>query len=576
MRPSLLISAGLVAATLMLGSNASATWQYDPVYGGLTQYGTPQSQSPTVTITHNGIGRHPTSLSNETVTYGFQDNVAGQRAMRTRTAIDSGNSTVSHFVFGGLNSMVEFDEDPGEVHYTVGEMYVTVDNNDNTVQTQYAVRDRLQSTRALLASDKTVSAQFGYDTLGKPTENDQACKDSDCSPAHRYPYRFQSHQYLAWNTSTGGYQPGVTDNKDRFYSHDQGLRFMHTDLANASISPYTAYADDSINLIDWTGFVTRSWKALLSLLNRTQVVWIAENHFEPTYAELHRDLHLELANSRSYLEQVGAEAINDVFKNGGGEVGLHWRPKFKDVRKETGCCFWKKERLELDEVLRGTVTALEGKTKKLGMVPTHDVARNHVDIYGGRAVASELNHYIDRMAQDAEFIALLYNNNDFFQLLERETNKRFEEEVTKVFNQFKGKPNQNTFLLRVGYDHVISNSDLPRFSTNWIETKGGLALSLRWNDEVIPNTEGERLTKEKLSKFNVPTNMMKVGEYQSRNRNLLIDVWRSPKVEPSNIAKRMLGNTNINSNPLMYESNTSLKFGLKRKESFSMEMQYTE
>ena len=260
MRPSLLIGVGVVALTTMLVGTASATWQYDPVYGGVTQYATPQSQ--TVTITRNGIGRHPTTLdyNDGSVTFDFQDNVAGQRARRTRTATGQ-NPTVSHFVFGGLTPMVEF-EDSGAVHYTVGDLYVTVDSN-NTVQTQYAVRDRLQSTRALLASDTTVSAQFGYDTLGKPTENDQACTASDCSPAHLYPYRFQGHQYLAWDDSSGGYQPGLTDNNDRFYSHDQGLRFMHTDIAGASIAPYTAYADDPVNAIDMDGTMPIKYVALI-------------------------------------------------------------------------------------------------------------------------------------------------------------------------------------------------------------------------------------------------------------------------------------------------------------------------
>ena len=268
MRPSLLlIGAGLVAITMMFGSDASAgEWQYDSVYGGLTQYATPEPT--TVSITRNGIGRHPTSINNGSVTYDFQDNVSGQRAIRTRT-VSGQNPTVSQFVFGGLNPMVEF-EGTSEVHYTVGGMYVTVDKSNNTVQTQYAVRDRLQSTRALLASDTTVSAQFGYDTLGKPTENDQAC--TGCSPAHRYPYRFQGHQYLAWDDSSEGYQPGLTDNKDRFYSHDHGLRFMNTDAAGASISPYAAYADDPVNAIDLDG--TIEIEALnLILINASNEDW---------------------------------------------------------------------------------------------------------------------------------------------------------------------------------------------------------------------------------------------------------------------------------------------------------------
>jgi hypothetical protein len=272
----LLINAGLVAVTMMLGERVSANWQYDSVYGGLTQYATPQSQP--VNITRNGIGRHPTRLDyNEgAVTYDFQDNLFGQRAMRTRSTTGV-SPAVSHFVFGGLNPVVEF-EGSDKVHYTVAGAYISVDNNNN-VQTQYVVRDRLQSTRALLDENLAVSAQFGYDTLGKPTENDQACTTSDCGPAHRYPYRFQGHQYLAWDNSNGGYQLGVTDNKDRLYSHDQGLRFMHTDSAGASIAPYTAYADDPVNIVDMNGMdpitamIIRYWLRTQGVETNNLSIW---------------------------------------------------------------------------------------------------------------------------------------------------------------------------------------------------------------------------------------------------------------------------------------------------------------
>jgi hypothetical protein len=297
----LLINAGLVAVTMVLGEQVSANWQYDPVYGGLTQYATPQSQP--VKITRNGIGRHPTKLDyNEgAVTYDFQDNVAGQRAMRTRSATGV-SPAVSHFVFGGLNPMVEF-EGSDKVHYTVGDMYVTVDNNTNIVQTQYAVTDRLQSTRALLDSDTTVSAQFGYDTLGKPTENDQACTDSDCGPAHSYPYHFQGHQYLAWDDSKEGYQPGLTDNNDRLYSHDQGLRFMHTDLAGASISPYTAYGNAPVSFVDLNG-LTKSFFELLKELQGSEWIFIADMHSQPTYAKLRVNLlHSYLNVRKIFLER---------------------------------------------------------------------------------------------------------------------------------------------------------------------------------------------------------------------------------------------------------------------------------
>jgi hypothetical protein len=307
----LLINAGLVAVTMVLGEQVSANWQYDPVYGGLTQYATPQSQL--VNITRNGIGRHPTKLDyNEgAVTYDFQDNVAGQRAMRTRSATGV-SPAVSHFVFGGLNPMVEF-EGSDKVHYTVAGAYITV-GNDNTVRTQYAVRDRLQSTRALLDENLAVSAQFGYDTLGKPTENDQACTDSDCSSAHHYPYRFQGHQYLAWDNSNRGYQPGVTDNKDRFYSHDHGLRFMNTDAAGASISPYTAYGNDPINFIDLTGFI-KEWAELIQLLWLFEIngglstnLFFGETHDRPVDSFVQLQLAVELKHTSFYHEAMGSKS----------------------------------------------------------------------------------------------------------------------------------------------------------------------------------------------------------------------------------------------------------------------------
>jgi hypothetical protein len=304
----LLINAGLVAVTMMLAGHVAANWQYDSVYGGLTQYATPQSQP--VTVTRNGIGRHPTRLDyNEgSVTYDYQDNVAGQRAMRTRTATGQ-NPTVSHFVFGGLNPMVEF-ADTEVVHYTVGDMYVTVDTT-NTVQVQYAVTDRMLSTRAILfAPDTTVSAQFGYDTLGKPTENDQACTATDCRPAHRYPYRFQGHQYLAWDDAPSGYQPGITDNKDRFYSHDQGLRFMNTDAAGASISPYVAYADDPVNFGDLNGLMY-TWNELLRRLKGAKWIWIADTHDQAGYIEL----VIDLLSDGLEVNKLFMESIMDQIKN---------------------------------------------------------------------------------------------------------------------------------------------------------------------------------------------------------------------------------------------------------------------
>jgi hypothetical protein len=42
MRSSLLlINTGLVSVTMMSGEQVSANWQYDPVYGGITQYEPP-------------------------------------------------------------------------------------------------------------------------------------------------------------------------------------------------------------------------------------------------------------------------------------------------------------------------------------------------------------------------------------------------------------------------------------------------------------------------------------------------------------------------------------------------------
>ena len=179
-----------------------------------------------------------------------------------------GTDTVtSHFLFGGgLRPKVEFRNDgtTTTAHYTIygpgGRVvsYISSDSDGDPVRLT-PIHDRLGSTRALIDSSGAVKARFGYNTMGKPTETDGCTgDDTSCDQYREYPYRFQGHRYLPFEdetASTGDYIVGVTDNVDRLYSHDHGLRFMHTDLAGASISPYTAYLDDPVNIVDWNGLM---------------------------------------------------------------------------------------------------------------------------------------------------------------------------------------------------------------------------------------------------------------------------------------------------------------------------------
>ena len=591
MRPSLsLIGAGLIAATMMFGSNASATWQYDPVYGGLTQYDTPQSQSPTVTIIRNGIGRHPTRLTNTqaNVQYDFQDNVAGQRAMRTRTT-NGGSSTVSHFVFGGLNPMAEFDEDSGEVHYTVGDMYVTVDTN--TVQTQYAVTDRLQSTRALLDGNLSVSAQFGYDTLGKPTENDQECTNSDCSPAHRYPYRFQNHQYLAWDDSSGGYQPGVTDNKDRFYSHDQGLRFMNTDAAGASISPYTAYGDDPVNAIDLDGTITfealqlllsnlqrtaglssqlqlqwsndlthllkghvpGSWGELMAYLNSPLVnrIFVADIHTLAEYLILGSGIAREVAVKVALSENISSE--NDIF-NAYEELRIAAREQ-RYPKDFLGNKKVKRYRIEADITINGETRNL--KFSMDAIIPTmlsmdmwQDRAVKYSDFFQKRNM--DFDEIVEVfMSRDAAYqkILLRYLMEDIrWKPLGGEDYKSYLSNIKEGIeeaSQLEGK-----LLISTGQDHVFRARDpkgslwkrgfslISKFkatrlleknrneSLDMLTVFGGVGLTLRNESSSPPKKWIGVKTSEKVD----PQRFHRVGSYEYKyDENFLVDVWEPIK-----------------------------------------------
>jgi hypothetical protein len=477
----LLINAGLVAVTMVLGEQVSANWQYDPVYGGLTQYATPQSQL--VNITRNGIGRHPTKLDyNEgAVTYDFQDNLAGQRVMRTRNA--TGQSvTVSHFVFGGLNPIVEF-EGTDKIHYTVGGAYVTVNNsNNNTVQTQYAVRDRLQSTRALLDEAHTVSAQFGYDTLGKPTENDQACTASDCSSAHRYPYRFQGHQYLAWDDSQSGYQPGVTDNKDRLYSHDQGLRFMHTDLASASISPYTAYADDPVNAVDLDGLVVWPWRNLLADLKGEDVVFMADNHLYPEYPQV----IFNLLNDFDF-GIYAVEAITDI----GPLYGEFLRLKQSYQRQKSSP---KLSNFIIDMEIEGNKKRYEykGVFNKSNFSESEiesQVVRLRKPPYISMTEPERMLSQIERMYQTDKILQMVYKKNLRFAAFGGEGFRGYRRDLDKILNWQGGRK-----LIFTGRAHVFWNENDPRVadaksvygvpfteSMNYLEKHGsGIALVVKY------------------------------------------------------------------------------------------------
>ncbi len=277
-----------------------ADFTYSDTYGGLTQYDTPGSKQ--VTITRNGFGRHPVELNydNSATVYNFQDNAAGRRVVQKRTI---GTETVtSHFLFGGgLRPKVEFRNDgtTTTAHYTIygpgGRVlsYISTDSDGTTTSHLTPIHDRLGSTRALIdSSSGNVEARFGYNTMGKPTETD-VCAESgagDCTEYREYPYRFQGHRYLPFEdeTASAGYIVGVTDNVDRLYSHDHGLRFMHTDLAGQSISPYTAYGNDPVNRVDLNGYID-IWEFLDTYLGNNQSVedlWVSDVHYLGIYPQL--------------------------------------------------------------------------------------------------------------------------------------------------------------------------------------------------------------------------------------------------------------------------------------------------
>ncbi len=269
-------------------AQTTANFSYDSTYGGLTGYQT--SDSAQVNITRNGFGRHPVKMAygdptNPTTTYNFQDNAAGRRVVQKRTS--GGVTTTSHFLFGGgLRPKVEFRNDgtTTTAHYTIygpgGRVvsYITTDSSGSPVRLT-PIHDRLGSTRALIDSSSggsgNVEARFGYNTLGKPTETD-GCTDNSCDQYREYPYRFQGHRYLPFEdeTATAGYTVGVTDNVDRLYSHDHGLRFMHTDIAGQSISPYSAYGDDPVNMVDLDGLIRflSMFKSAMMHINPARVI----------------------------------------------------------------------------------------------------------------------------------------------------------------------------------------------------------------------------------------------------------------------------------------------------------------
>ena len=245
-----------------LTAMAKMQWQYDPVFGGVTGFQTPQQQQ--VTIIRNSIGRHPYSMSHcdNQLQYSFQESPASQRVVKIKQQFsDSYCAEVASFhtqhqVFGGLERIASFNND-GTISYTVNGAQITIAAEANP-SIIYKTMDRLRSTRAILSNtggSSAVEALYGYDSLGQVTIADGHCAQaSNCEFAYTFPDLFQGHQFLSWfNDATAGEQRGLVDNNDRFYSQDWGLRFDHTDSARASISPYTAYADNPANYIDLDG-----------------------------------------------------------------------------------------------------------------------------------------------------------------------------------------------------------------------------------------------------------------------------------------------------------------------------------
>ncbi len=199
----------LILSLLTMNARAQTTaaFHYNTKYGALTSYQTVGGVE--VALILNGYGRHPVSVDydNGSTTFRYQDNSAGRRVVRK--SLSGGNATESHLVFGGnLRARAEFQTDTSGT-----------------------------SVRSAIYGPGSVKARFGYDPLGKPTETDVCAETQtgDCTVYRQYPYRFQGHRYIAFGDQTqSGYQTGVTDNVDRLYSHDHGLRFMNTDLAAQS------------------------------------------------------------------------------------------------------------------------------------------------------------------------------------------------------------------------------------------------------------------------------------------------------------------------------------------------------
>ena len=280
---------GVAALSLVsLTIKAQSQWQYDSVYGGVTAFQNAQQQN--ITFIRNGVGRHPTQITqtnttaNPTskVTFTFEDNTSGQRVIENQTVYDGTvlSTRKQHAVFGGTMPMAQFNSD-GSINYRLDDVYITVNADTPTESTPlYNVIDYRGSTRSLLDEQAQVFANYGYNIAGKTTEQDKGCSaTASCASAYAYPYRFQGHRYLLFSDQpAAGYAAGLLDNQDRFYSHDQGLRFLHTDLANSSVSPYTAYGDDPINFIDVNGLQKVSVMSVL----RT---WLLEENSQMVYAD---------------------------------------------------------------------------------------------------------------------------------------------------------------------------------------------------------------------------------------------------------------------------------------------------
>ncbi len=331
-------------------AQTTANFTYDTTYGGLTGYQTPDSAQ--VDITRNGFGRHPVKMAYDntknsiTTTYNFQDNAAGRRVVQERTI---GTKTVtSHFLFGGgLRPKVEFRKDDSgstTAHYTIygpgGQVvsYVTTDSSGSTRLTP--IHDRLGSTRALIDSSSggsgKIEARFGYNTLGKPTETD-GCT-TDCDQYREYPYRFQGHRYLPFEdeTATTGYTVGVTDNVDRLYSHDHGLRFMHTDIAGQSISPYTSYGNDPVNMVDLTG-LTKEFTALINQIRTSgeKLMFFPNIHGDTSYITVMRTIVEEGVFDAIMWENTAEASFQTAYPLSETDAGKDWLysaiKKYKDT-----------------------------------------------------------------------------------------------------------------------------------------------------------------------------------------------------------------------------------------------------